>query len=171
MSSDAPGVIEAPARADGALDLGPLRDVFGFHITLANIAAVAVFERHVGQPFGLRKAEFSLLMLLLANGATPAKQLARTLRLSAPNLTMLIDRMQAKRWLRRERNPADRRSQLILLSAEGQTLAHRAQAAAKTMEHGLLRRLSRAERAMLIELLAKVAGADDGTATDTPPGE
>src|SRR5262245_24192050 len=170
MSADASAMVDAPTRADGALDFGPLRDVLGLHITLANIAAVAVFERHVGQPFGLRKAEFSLLMLLLANGATPAKRLARTLRLSAPNLTMLIDRMQAKRWLRRERNPADRRSQLIVLSAEGQTLARRTQTAAKTMEQGLLRRLSRAERPMLIELLGKVAdgrnAASEGGADD-----
>jgi DNA-binding MarR family transcriptional regulator len=142
---------------DAALDLGALREVLGFHVTLANIATVALFERHVGQPFGLRKAEFSLLMLLLANAATPAKRLARTLRLSAPALTMLIDRMQDKQWLRRERNPADRRSQLIVLTAEGQALARRAQAASKTMEASLQRRLSRAERAMLIELLAKLA--------------
>jgi len=167
MSADSPGLVEAPPRADGVLDLGPLRDVLGFHVTLANIATVAVFERHVGQPFGLRKAEFSLLMLLLANGATPAKHLARTLRLSAPNLTMLIDRMQAKRWLRRERNPADGRSQLIVLSSEGLALARRAQAAAKAMEQGLLRRMSRAERAMLIELLGKLAGASG----DAPPAE
>jgi len=142
---------------DAALDLGALREVLGFHVTLANIATVALFERHVGQPFGLRKAEFSLLMLLLANAATPAKRLARTLRLSAPALTMLIDRMQDKQWLRRERNPADRRSQLIVLTNEGQALARRAQAASKTMESSLQRRLSRAERAMLIELLAKLA--------------
>jgi MarR family transcriptional regulator for hemolysin len=142
---------------DAALDLGALREVLGFHVTLANITTVALFERHVGHPFGLRKAEFSLLMLLLANAATPAKRLARTLRLSAPALTMLIDRMQDKQWLRRERNPADRRSQLIVLTAEGQALARRAQAASKTMEASLQRRLSRAERAMLIELLAKLA--------------
>ena len=159
---------DAPPRADGVLDFGVLRDVLGFHITLANIATVAVFERHVGTPFSLRKAEFSLLMLLLANGATVAKLLARTLRLSAPNLTMLIDRMQAKHWLRRERNPADRRSQLIVLSTEGQALARRAQAAAKTMEQGLLRRLSRAERAMLIELLTKIAAPPDAAAGELP---
>jgi len=150
--------VDPPARADGALDLGVLREVLGFHITLANIATVGVFERHVGAPFGLRKAEFSLLVLLLANGPTPPKLLSRTLRLSAPNLTMLIDRMQAKHWLRRERNPADRRSQLLVLSADGQSLARRAQGVAKTMEQGLLRGLSQAERAMLFELLLKVAG-------------
>ncbi|MFI4928746.1 MAG: MarR family winged helix-turn-helix transcriptional regulator [Burkholderiales bacterium] len=168
MSADTTDLAEAPARADGVLELGVLRDVLGFHITLANIATVALFERHVGGPFSLRKAEFSLLMLLLANGATPAKHLARTLRLSSPNLTMLIDRMQAKHWLRRERNPADRRSQMIVLSAEGLALARRAQAAAKTMENGLLRRLSRAERAMLIELLTKVAAHRDATAHEMP---
>jgi len=161
MSAGPTELTEAPARDDGALEFGVLRDVLGFHITLANIAAVTVFERHVGGPFGLRKAEFSLMMLLLANGATPAKHLARTLRLSASNLTMLIDRMQSKHWLRRERNPADRRSQLIVLSAEGMALARRAQTVAKTMEHGFQRRLSRAERAMLIELLSKLAGHRD----------
>ena len=169
MSADSVDTAEAPARADGTLDFGVLRDVLGFHITLANITTVALFERHVGGPFHLRKAEFSLLMLLLANDATPAKRLARTLRLSSPNLTMLVDRMQAKHWLRRERNPADRRSQMIVLSAEGLALARRAQAAAKTMEHSLLRRLSRAERAMLIELLIKIAAPPDAAA-DEPPG-
>jgi len=169
MSADRSDGIDTPPPASGQLDYGVLRDVLGFHVTLANIATVALFERHVGVPFGLRKAEFSLLMLLLANGATPAKLLARTLQVSAPNLTMLIDRMQAKAWLRRERNPADRRSQLVVLSTEGQALARRAQTAAKTMEHSLQRRLSRAERAMLIELLTKVAGhraaAEDDAST------
>ena len=153
-----PSMAEDAPTADAALDLGTLREVLGFHVTLANITTVALFERHVGQPFALRKAEFSLLMLLLANGATAAKRLAHTLRLSAPNLTMLIDRMQGKQWLRRERNPADRRSQLIVLTSDGQALARRAQAASKTMEASLQRRLSRAERAMLIELLAKLSG-------------
>jgi len=162
MSAESATQTATPARPEGTLEFGVLRDVLGFHITLANIAAVAVFERHVGGPFDLRKAEFSLLMLLLANGPTPAKLLARTLRLSAPNLTMLIDRMQAKHWLHRERNQADRRSQTIVLSAEGVALARRAQTAAKTMEHSLLQRLSRAERAMLFELLAKVAGHRHG---------
>jgi DNA-binding MarR family transcriptional regulator len=168
VNGDPSSVADGARAADAALDLGALRDVLGFHVTLANITTVGLFERHIGQPFGLRKAEFSLLMLVLANGATPAKRLARTLRLSAPAFTMLIDRMQDKQWLHRERNPADRRSQLIVLSADGQALAKRTQAASKTMEASLQRRLSRAERAMLIELLIKLAGhredASDGDA-------
>ena len=109
--------VQGDARGrEGDLTLGALREVLGFHVTLASIVTGELFERHVGQPLSLRKAEYSLLMLLLANGPTPARRLVQTLRLSAPQLTMLVDRLQANRWLRREPNPADRRSQFIVLT-------------------------------------------------------
>jgi DNA-binding MarR family transcriptional regulator len=144
-------------NGDHEMSLGALRDVLGFHVTLASIVTLDQYERHVGGPLGLRKAEYSLLMLLLANGPTPAKRLAQTLRLSAPQLTMMIDRLQDAHWLRRERNPADRRSQFVVLTREGDALALRAAAVSKTMERELLQCLSPAERAILIELLMKVA--------------
>ena len=146
----------SPAGREADLDFGVLREVLGFHITLAAIVTVDLFERHVGEPLGLRKAEYSLLMLLLANGPTPARRLAQTLQLSAPQLTMMVDRMQESKWLRRERNPADRRAQFIVLTREGEALARRAATLSRTMEQELAGRLSPAERAMLIELLRKV---------------
>jgi DNA-binding MarR family transcriptional regulator len=148
------------------LRIGVLRDVLGFHVSLAAVVTGGLFERHIGAPLKLRKAEYSLLMLLLANGATTAKRLARALRLSAPQLTMLLDRLQQRRWLRREPNPVDRRSQLIVLTRDGEALARRAATVSATMERSLLQRLSAAERAMLIELLMKVAAQRDGEPAD-----
>jgi DNA-binding MarR family transcriptional regulator len=145
------------AGRDGELDFGVLQGVLGFHVTLANVVTLELFERQIGGPLGLRKAEYSLLILLLANGPTPARRLAQTLRLSAPQLSMMIDRLQASRWLRRERNPADRRAQFIVLTRDGEALARRAASLSRTMEQGLAACLSPAERAMLIELLRKVA--------------
>jgi DNA-binding MarR family transcriptional regulator len=149
--------VGGPLARESELTFGGLQEVLGFHVTLASIVTGGLFERHIGQPMGLRKAEYSLLMLLQANGPTPAKRLVQTLRLSAPQLTMMIDRLQDAHWLRRERNPADRRSQFIVLTREGEALSRRAAAASKTMERDLLQCLSPAERAMLIELLMKVA--------------
>ena len=146
----------APGR-EVDLDFGVLREVLGFHVTLAAIVTGELFERHAGEPLGLRKAEYSLLMILLANGPTPARRLAQTLRLSAPQLTMMVDRMQEARWLRRERNPADRRAQFIVLTREGEALSRRAATLSRTMEQELVACLSPAERAMLIELLMKVS--------------
>ena len=76
----------------------------------------------------------------------------------APDLTLVLDRLQQRGLLRRQRNPADGRSQHIVLSDSGLVLAQDAARVATTMERELDARLTRAEHAMLIELLGKVAG-------------
>jgi DNA-binding MarR family transcriptional regulator len=151
--------MESPAtrRADG-LDLGPLADVVGYHVAQAAVTTTGSFNRHIGERFALRKVEFSLLMLLLSNGPLTPKQLARELALSAPALTLLLDTLQARGLLKRERNEADRRSQFIVLTDEGQMLAQASASACAPMERELLDRLSVAERAILIELLRKLNG-------------
>ena len=60
--------------------------------------------------------------------------------------------------MRRERSQVDRRSQNVVLTDEGHRIAQASGAAAVPMESALVDRLSRAEHAMLIELLRKVAG-------------
>ena len=140
------------------LMLGPLTDVLGYHIAQASVFTYGLFERHVGEPFGLRKTEYSMLMLLHANGPLSPKRLAQALALSPPNLTMLLDRLQARGLLHRERSPSDGRSQNIVLTGEGKRMAGDSAAAAEPMERDLLERLSSAEHDMLIELLGKVAG-------------
>jgi len=147
-----------PPKDPSSLSLGPLSGVMGYHIAQAAVTTFGTFERHVGKPFGLRKVEFSLLMLLLANGPLPPKRLALTLTLTGPNLTLLLDRLQERGLVNRERNPADGRSQNIVLTEKGRRIAQDTAAAAVPMESELLDRLSRAEHAMLIELLCKLAG-------------
>ena len=162
MARDRTSLPDAPdERASddaAALSLGPLSDVLGYHIAQAAVTTFGLFERHVGQPFGLRKVEYSLLMLILANGPLSPKKLAQALVLSAPNLTLLLDRLQERGLLRRERSQLDRRSQNVVLTDEGLRIAQASAAAAVPMESALFDRLSRAEHAMLIELLRKVAG-------------
>lgn len=142
--------------ADDQLSLGALADVLGFHLARAAAVTVDLFERHVGQPLALRKVEYSLLLLLHANGALTPKRLASALALSAPNLSLRIDRLERRGLVRRERSATDRRSQNIVLTDAGRQLAARGEAAAPAMEDALLDRLSNAERLMLIELLAKL---------------
>jgi DNA-binding MarR family transcriptional regulator len=148
---------------DRPLSLGPLTGIVGFHVAQAAVTTYEAFEKHIGVPFGLRKVEFSLLILLHANGALSPKQLATALTLTSPNLTLLLDRLQARGLLKRERNPSDGRSQHIRLTDTGQRVARDGAAAAQPMERELQQRLSKAEHAMLIELLCRLAGR-------SPPG-
>lgn len=147
-----------PGGAPAELSLGPLGGVVGYHIAQAAVVAYSAFDQYLGKPFGLRKEEFSLLMLLHANGPLPPKRLAAALALTSPNLTLLLARLQERGVLRRERNPSDGRSQHIVLTDKGQRLARDTAAAALPMERQWQQRLSRAEHAMLIELLCRLAG-------------
>lgn len=154
-------VIEG-AHADSAirhppLSFGPLSGIVGFHIARAGVRTYESYERFIGKPFGLKKAEFSLLMLVHANPGISPKRLARALAVTAPKLTLLLDGLQKRKLIQRERNPDDGRSQHLLLTEQGLKLARSAATAATLMETELQSVLSAAEHAMLVELLCKLA--------------
>ena len=146
-----------PVSADHGLSLGVLEDLLGYHLAQATVITMGTFARHIGEPLGLRKVDYSLLMLLQANGPLSPKRLGQVLALSAPNLTLLLDRLQQRALIRRERSATDGRSQNIVLTESGQRLAEQGASSAAPMEAELADRLSRAEHLMLIELLRKVA--------------
>lgn len=149
---------EAPADPE-ALDMSGVAHLLGFRLALAEVGTRRVFQSHIGRPFELRPVEFTLLMLLHANPSATPKRLAQALRLSPPNVTVLVDRLAARGLVQRQRCPDDGRATIVQLTARGAELAGRAHHASRTMEDGLLLAMSPGERAMLGELLQKLASA------------
>jgi DNA-binding MarR family transcriptional regulator len=152
----APGE-ETTGTADEGLDQSRLTHLVGYATTRASIAMRKVFARHF-DPLELKVVEFSILMLVAANAEVNQKQIGAALDISAPNLAVTHDRMVERGWVERVRATRDRRSMHIHLTAAGRELVQRAEKIAATMEAPALRMLSVAERALLIELLMKVAG-------------
>jgi DNA-binding MarR family transcriptional regulator len=146
--------------ADG-LDQSRLTHLVGYASTRASITMRRVFVRHLG-PLDLKIVEFSILMLVAANPQINQKRLGAALDISAPNMAVTLDRMVERGWVERVRSTQDRRAQQIHLTAEGAELVQRAEKIASTMETAALKVLSPAERALLIELLMKVAGGKPG---------
>lgn len=146
----------ATASRAQELDEGALGGVLGYHISQAVVTTLGLFARHVAEPLDLRPVEFSLLLLLQANEQVTPKQLAQTLALSSPNLTILLDRLQERGVIERVRSDSDRRSQNVLLTAAGSALAQRCVALCATMEQDLDDCLTPGEHLLLIELLQKV---------------
>lgn len=140
-----------------ALDQSAMQHLIGYRLTLAEVATRRVFQRHIGTPFKLRPVEFTILVLLLANPQATPKQLALTLGMPPPNVTVLLDRLAERGLVQRQRSTIDGRAMNLLLTDKGTELARRAQRVSLDMESGLLSALSAAERAMLGELLHKLA--------------
>jgi len=149
---------EPTVIAEGGLDASGLTHLVGYAASRAAIEMRKVFARSM-KPLDLKVVEFSILMLVAANPEVNQKQLGKALDISAPNMAVTLDRMVERGWVRRVRSEKDRRAQLVHLTAKGRELVERAGTIASTMEDPALRVLSAAERALLIELLLKVASA------------
>jgi DNA-binding MarR family transcriptional regulator len=141
------------------LNEGALADILGYRVVQAQIATHALFMQSVGDPMDLRPVEYSLLLMLQANAHVTPTQLARSLVLTAPKLTILLDRLQERGLITRVRSATDGRSQHVLLTEAGAELARRGSDPAVLMAMSLDDVLSAGERAMLMELLQKVAAS------------
>ena len=152
---------EEDKPAGDALDQSRLTHLVGYAASRAAITMRRVFARHF-EPLGLKVVEFSILMLVAANAEVNQKQIGAALDISAPNLAVTLDRMVERGWVERVRGTRDRRAMHIHLTPLGEAFVQRAEKIASTMEHATLRVLSPAERALLIELLMKVACGKPG---------
>ncbi|MEZ0271711.1 MAG: MarR family winged helix-turn-helix transcriptional regulator [Methylophilaceae bacterium] len=155
----APPSDPAPAETrphTAALDQSRLTHLVGYAASRAAIELKKVFAKQLG-PLQLKASEFSLLVLVASNPKVNQKQLGQALDISPPNMAVTIDKLVERGWVERVRSTQDRRAMQIHLTTSGRELVERAEKIAMTMENPALRVLSAAERALLIELLLKVA--------------
>ena len=137
------------------LDHSKLTTLVGYVASRAAFVLRKDFERSLG-PLGLKVLDYSLMVLVASNAEVNQKQLGEALDISAPNMAITIDRLVERGWVGRVRSTQDRGAMIIHLTAAGRELVKRAQKIAATMEEQSLAVLSPAERALLVELLAKV---------------
>jgi DNA-binding MarR family transcriptional regulator len=153
--ADDPASVGQGATA-AAVDASRLNCIVGYATSRAAIQLKKAFRKHMG-PLQLKAVEFSVLVLVAANRQLNQKQLGAALDVSAPNLAVILDRLAERGLVKRERSTVDRRAQHLHLTPAGRALAERAEAIASAMENETLRVLSAAERALLLELLLKIA--------------
>ena len=136
-----------------------LHHLVGYQLAQASVTTTQVFNDAVGSSLELRPVEFTILALVDENAGVSAKQLALSLAVAPPNMTVWIDRLERRGLVQRERSTTDRRAQHIRTTPPGAKLARDAVQRIAAAEGVTLAGLSAAERAMLVELLHKVAGA------------
>ena len=142
--------------AEQDLDQSLLLSLVGYNCKRAYLHIKPMFDEQMAQ-YDLRAVEFTVLSLLKANPNVQQKRLSGAINVSPPNLATLLDRLEARKLLVRQRNPLDKRSQSLVLTAEGARLCDQAERTAVAVEAAASSALSDAERAQLIELLQKIS--------------
>lgn len=153
----APSTVDPADRTGPTLSWGPLDQVMGYLLAQASVATTRVFEAAVGQPTGLHRLEYTLLVLIGENPGCTASALSKALAISPPNMVVWLDRLSSQGLVEREPSETDRRANHLRLTVDGQALAARTTRALRDGESAMLAALSPGERAILAELLAKLA--------------
>ncbi|HEX5339951.1 MAG TPA: MarR family transcriptional regulator [Gammaproteobacteria bacterium] len=105
---------------------------------------------------GLSIPQLLCLQHLREHGPLSSGALAQAMALSPPTITGILDRLELRGLLNRERRPEDKRRVLVALTPAGRTLAN---AAPSSMEKRLghaLTNLSRSERAAIRDALVQL---------------
>jgi len=113
------------------------------------------FLARVLEPFDITPQQYNVLRILRGAGCDGLPTLAIGERMleEAPGVTRLIDRLEAKGLVHRERSPQDRRQVLCWLTPEGKALVERIDAPMDAADAAALGMLAPEDQILLIRLL------------------
>ncbi|MEZ5709310.1 MAG: MarR family transcriptional regulator [Blastomonas sp.] len=132
-----------------------LQDILGFHIRLAHGAVY----RHFSDTFSdlnLTQKQVSVLWLIDDHPGIAQADLARLLYMDRATTMTLVNRLQARHFLRREQSAEDGRKQTLFLEPGGKKILAEAKAAVREHEEWLKSRFTAREVKRLIELLTRI---------------
>jgi len=137
------------------LDQSVLLSLVGYNCRRAFLNIMPLFEKRMAK-YNLRAVDFSVLSLLKANPNINQKRLSQAVNVSPPNLAILLDRLETRGLVMRQRSPLDKRSQTLILTPEGTSLCSKAEKTASDLEAEATAMLSKTERNQLLKLLQKI---------------
>jgi MarR family transcriptional regulator, organic hydroperoxide resistance regulator len=122
------------------------------------------FVARVLEPYDVTPQQYNVLRILRGAGCQglPTLTVGERMVEEAPGVTRLIDRLEAKGLVRRERSPQDRRQVLCWLTPEGLALVERIDAPMDEADDAVLAMLTAEDQLDLIRLLDAIrAGHQD----------
>ncbi len=115
---------------------------------------------------GITIPQWNLLIVLCTGEASTPQEVSRLIGVDPGAVTRLIDRLEAKGFVRRKADPDDRRATRLELTAAGQALAPELSELADRNDYEFFSSLTAAEHRQFRELLAKLLRARE---IDPPP--
>lgn len=138
-----------------ALDLSGLTDLLGFQLRRAQISVFQHFSRTVGG-VGITPALFGLMMIVSKNEGLSQSRLAHALGIDVSTMVAMIDRIEKKGWMKRQKSNVDRRSHALYLTKAGHKLLDSLSLLVEEHENKFFNDLDLSEKRTLLALLKKI---------------
>lgn len=135
--------------------ISALNDVLGFHIRLAHGAVY----RHFTETFaslGLTQKQVSVLWMVADNPGIAQIELGQKLQMDRATTMSIVNRLQERAFLRRERSLTDARKQALYVTPAGTKALQEARNCIASHEAWLKDRFTGEEIEKLVEMLARI---------------
>jgi len=128
---------------------------FGFLLNDVARLLRTAYDRRI-RKLGLTRAQWWVLTHLFRGDGLSQSELAVTLEIEPPTLGRLLDRLQAKGWVRREHDARDRRVWRVHLTAEVEPALRTMRAIAAELRRDALAGVRAAEREHFVDTLLAI---------------
>ena len=115
-----------------------------------------LYTKELNKKYSITSAQLNCLLALYENGPLPPSQIARHMMVNSSTVTGVIDRLEQKRLVRRQRNSPDRRIINIQLTPDGKKMAEVAPPPIQQRVVDGLQQLSPNELNLIIRSLTKL---------------
>ena len=116
-------------------------------------------------PLGIEPRHFGLLRALADTEGQTQRAIGQALGIPPNRMVMLVDDLEERKLVRRDRHPADRRAHALSLTASGKDLLGKAFRVAFAIEEAISGGLEQSDRETLLRLLGLIAQQ-----SGSPPG-
>lgn len=138
----------------------------GHLIRRAHQLSVAIFMEEAAA-FEVTPVQFSIINALMDTPGVDQVTLAARVAFDAATSGSVIGRLEARGWIRRQVDPADKRRKLLWVTPAGEKASIQMKKAVTRVQKRILSPLDAAEQVLFLELLDRlVAGHEPGAATD-----
>ena len=128
---------------------------FGFLLNDVARLMRTAYDRRI-RKLGLTRAQWWVLTHLYRSNGVSQTELAETLEIEKPTLGRLLDRLEAKGWVRREHDASDRRVWRVHLTEEVEPALRTMRKIAAELRRDALTGISAAERERFVDTLLAI---------------
>jgi len=128
---------------------------FGFLLNDVARLMRTAYDRRI-RKLGLTRAQWWVLTHLYRSNGVSQTELAEMLEIEKPTLGRLLDRLEAKGWVRREHDASDRRVWRVHLTDEVEPALRTMRTIAAELRRDALTGISNAERERFVDTLLSI---------------
>ncbi len=137
-----------------------LREFLPFLLNQAAEESSLEFQRVYKNRYGMLRTEWRVLFHLGNYGEMTAKEIGQRAKIHKTKISRAVRRLEQRRYLSRERDENDRRSEKLALTNGGQAVYRELRGIAQEYDAKLAAHFTKGEAALLRMMLRRLAGMD-----------